>query len=161
ILRRTTAADVVPKALIADVNADRANAVAAAIKQSGFEPVIVPTGREALRRLSQAADIDVLLIDAGVPDPMLPQLLAQLGADIDVGLLPLLVLAPRDQIDRWQRLTERYRNVWVVPATTDAAALKQLMAERIAEADARPLSEAERKDRVSEALLWLARLARG
>ncbi len=161
ILRRTAAADALPKALIADFNTDRANAVAAAVKQAGFEPVVVSTGREALRRLSQAADIDALLIDAAVPDPMLPHLLAQLRADIDTGLLPLLVLAPGEQVERVQRLAERYRHVWVVPATTSPSALKQLLSERITDAAGRPLSEAERKDRVREAFLWLARLARG
>jgi CheY-like chemotaxis protein len=161
ILRRAAAADPVPRALVADFDRERAQALAAAVQQAGLEPVVVHTGREATRRLTEAADIDVLLVDAALPDPMLPHLLAQVRADNDNGLLPLLVLAPLDQIDHFQRLTERYRNVWVLPATTSAEVLKQVLPARLAEAGGRPLSEEERKNRIREALLWLARLARG
>jgi CheY-like chemotaxis protein len=91
VLRRTAAAEPMSKVLIADGNRQRAMLVADALKKAGFEPVTAASGRDALRRLKEAADIDVLLIDREIADPQLRDLLAQLRADVDVGLLPIII----------------------------------------------------------------------
>jgi CheY-like chemotaxis protein len=161
IFRRAIAGDEMPKVLVADMNEDRANAVAAAVKKAGYEPVIVRTGREALHRLTEAADIDALLIDAGTPDPGLTYLLGQLRADVNVGLLPVIVTAPADRVESLQRFVANYRNVWVMAATADAEALKQIFATRIADAIGKPLSEMERKEGAGMAMEWLVRMSRG
>jgi hypothetical protein len=92
---------------------------------------------------------------------MLPNLVAQLRADVNAGLLPLIVTAPSDRVDRVQRLLAPYRNLWVMPTTTDAATLQQVLPQRIAEAVGRPLSEEERKKRAERAVDWLRSLAVG
>jgi CheY-like chemotaxis protein len=91
VLRRTAAAEPAAKVLIADGNRDRAMLVADAAKKAGFEPITAATGREALRLIHDAADIDVILVDQAITDPQLPHLLAQLRADMDVGLVPVLI----------------------------------------------------------------------
>jgi DNA-binding response OmpR family regulator len=126
VLRRAIATDGNARALIADPNEDRGHEVARAVRRAGYQPVVVQTGRDALRRLAEAADIDVLLIDAGIIDPMLPYLLAQLRADVDVGLLPVLVTTTPDRVERLQRQFERYRNVTIVPFSPAAAGAERL-----------------------------------
>jgi CheY-like chemotaxis protein len=169
VLRRTLAADPMARAVVGDFNQDRGTAVGRALREAGFEPVVVATGREVLLRLRQAADVDVALIDSDIPDPQLPYLLAQLRADVNVGLMPVLVTTPPDRGGtipndvelRLRHIMEPYRNVWLVPTPIDAASLKRLLASRLAETMGQPLSEAERKDHAAEALLWLKRLAVG
>src|SRR5262249_17817815 len=77
VLRRTAAAEPVSKVLVADGNRDRAGLVADAVRKAGFEPVIAATGREALRLVREAADIDVVLVDEGITDPQIQHFLAQ------------------------------------------------------------------------------------
>jgi CheY-like chemotaxis protein len=161
VLRRALTTDAAPKALVAYSNEDYANAVARGVRAAGFEPVVVRTGRAALRRLEEAGDIDVILLDADLPDPMLPNLVAQLRADINVGLLPLIVTAAPDRLDRVQGLLAPYRNVWVMPETADAATLQQVLPQRITEAVGRPLSDEERKKRAERAIDLLRTLAVG
>jgi CheY-like chemotaxis protein len=91
VLRRTAAAEPVSKILIADANRQRAMLVADAVKKAGFEPVVATSGHDALRQLKEAADIDAVLIDRDIPDPQLRDLLAQLRADVNVGLLPIII----------------------------------------------------------------------
>src|SRR5262249_54461763 len=74
VLRRTAAAEPAARVLIADGNRDRAMAVADAAKKAGFEPIAAATGREALRLIQDAGNIDVILIDQGITDPQLPHL---------------------------------------------------------------------------------------
>src|SRR5262249_35962666 len=124
ILRRALIVDTAPKVIVADANSDRATQVAQAVKAAGYEPIVKNDGRDVLRRLAEAADIDAVLIvaDSGqkvlpqpmkvddpgravrqtvapadplfnaLPNPGLPSLLAQLRADMDAGLLPVLIL---------------------------------------------------------------------
>ena len=161
ILRRAIAGDNVPKVLVADMNEDRANGVAAAVRKAGFEPVVVRTGREILRRLTQAPDIDLLVVDADTPDPQLVYLLGQLRADLNGGLLPLVITAPSNRVESLQRLGDRYRNVWVIPTTLDPEELKRAFTTGIADSMGKPVSETELKDNASLAMDWLLRMSRG
>jgi hypothetical protein len=108
------------------------------------------------------------LLDA-LPFAGLPNLLAQLRADVDSGHLPVLIMvAPdatgksdRDFELRLQRLAGLYRYVWVMPVLTNPETLKKEIPARITEATGRPLSPEERKANAATALLWLKRLAVG
>src|SRR5262249_4276747 len=91
VLRRTAAAEPVSKVLVADGNRERAMLVADAVRKAGFEPVTAATGREALRLVRDAADIDAILIDSAITDPLLTHLLAELRADIEVGQVPIFI----------------------------------------------------------------------
>jgi CheY-like chemotaxis protein len=161
ILRRMLLTDALPKVLVVDFDKERGGLVGRAVQQAGFEPIVVQTGKEALSRLTRAADIDALLVDAAVPNPQLPHLLGQLRADINAGQLPILVTTSADKVERLTRELGHYRNVWVMETSANAANLKRDLTARIAEAMGRPLSESERKDYAARSLEWLTRLARG
>jgi CheY-like chemotaxis protein len=167
LLRRALAAEpqakAVPKVLVGFASEDTTNKAAAALTGAGYEPVRVATGRDALRRLNAASDIDVLLLDACLPEPGLASLLAQLRADPNAGRLPLLLAAPPDQLETLRRYAERFANVTVIPAAwaLDDKAIKQQIGTRIAEAGSPPLSEAELKEYAEKSVRALARMAKG
>lgn len=98
VLRRSAAIEAPPKAkptvLIGFAEDAAGDAVARAAREIGFDVVKVRSGREALLRLGQAADVDALLIDTQLPDPGLASLLAQLRADPGFGGLPLWLVTP-------------------------------------------------------------------
>jgi CheY-like chemotaxis protein len=169
VLSHELLADPIPKALIADLNKDRADIVAKFVKEAGFEPVVVATGRDAIRRLKQASDIDIILLDHGIAQPELPYTLAQMRADRDIAMIPVVITALPAQIDfevsplveiTLRRMAERYRNVYVLPVPGPNA-LKAELPRRIAEALGKPMTEAERKDYPAEAIRWLKRMATG
>ncbi len=85
-----------PKALIADPDAARAELFSDAIRDAGFDPVITRTGRETLRRLNEAADIDVIWVSNELPYPMLPEFLAQARSDYRYGRLPMFIAISQD-----------------------------------------------------------------
>jgi CheY-like chemotaxis protein len=165
ILRRALLADPRPKVLVAYYDQDRANQIAKVVRQAGYEPVVVRSRVAALKRLKSAADIDAILMDYSFPgwEREFPFVLAEMRADIDIGLLPLLVTAPEDRLLRLGRFVQRNRNVWAEPEriTGSADELKTVLKERIQEAMGRPLSDIERKEYVKTALGWLGRMAHG
>jgi hypothetical protein len=167
ILRRAVAADpgvkTAPKVLVVHFNEDVLREMSGALQKAGFEPIRVRTGRDAMRRLNEAADIEAILVDASVAEPQLPYFLGEVRADIHGGLLPVVVLTPREHEAALRRAYERYRNVWFSPPVfgVDAEGLKKTLPELITQAMGQPLSEAEQKANAETAILWLARLAKG
>jgi hypothetical protein len=153
--------DGAPKALVAYNNGKLSEEVAAAVREAGYEPVVVPTGRAAILRLNQAADIDVVLVDAAIPDPPLPYLLGQLRADANSGGLPVLVTAQPDQVDRLNRVIDHPANVAIVAQTRVGETIKRDFAAQIAAVSGQPLADAEKKDDAARAMEWIVRLARG
>jgi CheY-like chemotaxis protein len=173
LLRRALAAEpeaggeaARPRAVVAHFNVERANEIARAVRQAGFQvgpDDVARTGRELLNRLARSADVDIVLIDAALPYPELPYLMAQLRADRDSGLLPVLVLSPPDKELHLNRLLERYLYVWVVPEVIwrDPVELKSTLSARISDAMGKPLSNDELKNYAGTAIRWLNRMAVG
>lgn len=167
VLRRAVAADpgtgAPPKVLAVHFSQDVLREMSDALQKAGFEPIRVRTGREAMRRLNEASDIEAILVDAAVADPELPHFLGQVRSDVHGGLLPVVVLAPRDREDALRRAYERYSNVWFAPAVLgiDADGLKKVLPEFMTRSMGQPMSEAELKAAAEKSLIWLARLARG
>jgi CheY-like chemotaxis protein len=172
ILRRALAADAVPKALLADANVPRAEAFAKAIKELGYESILVQNAREAMRKLEEASDIDVIFVDQALPDHggnFIPYQLAQMRTDVNIGQLPLFILISPDKdghIDQEREITlrryaERYRNTWVLRTTLDPEVLKKRLPGPITEALGKSLTAEERKNFAAEAMVWLKRISTG
>jgi CheY-like chemotaxis protein len=158
VLRRLASTDASAKVLLIDNNIDRANLVMAGLQKAGYQVVIANTGKAGLQRLTQSADIDAIVVDSGAVDPQLPNLIPQLRADIDVGRLPIIVMAPAQSIPD---LTRRFEGVVVIPQTTDAPSLKSVLSKEISNQSGQPLSDVERKEYAALAMTWLSRIARG
>jgi len=113
-------------------------------KELGYRVLLSFDPARALDRYRQQP-FDALIVDAGITDPQLPYLAAQLRGDVNVGLLPLIVTTTTpERVGSLERLLERYPNTWVIPATSDVKDLKSYLAARITQAMGKPLTDAER-----------------
>lgn len=169
ILRRIVQSDGVNRVLIVDFNQDRGLLIAGALKEAGYESVVVRTGKEAVARLAEAADFDALMVDFEVPDYNLRALLPLLRQNIDVAQLPLFITVPPlavgnrppDALIPLQRIVEPYKNTYIIPATNDPEILKPMLSQRIVASMGKPYSDEERKNTMNEAMVWLKRIATG
>ena len=158
----TTPAAHAPKVIVGYYSEEIGNRVADAVKKSGFDPIAVRSGRDVLRRLNEAADVDMVLIDEALPDPGLPSLLAQLRADLNYGRIPVVVTTTKDRQEAARRYVEHSLNVSVLalPLAESAADLQPFLQARLGAAGP-PLSEAELKEASEKAVHRLAGLANG
>ena len=85
-----------PRALVADADGTRAEVTGSVLRQAGFDTAITRTGRDTLKRLNQAADIDIIWINDEIPYPELPYLLAQIRGDVKYGNLPIFITISED-----------------------------------------------------------------
>ena len=132
------------------------------MKKSGFDPIPVRTGRDVLRRLNKAADVDLVLIDEALPDPGLPSLLAQLRADLNYGRIPVVVTVPKEREDALRRYVATVAQCFGVAA---AAGRECAGFEAVSRGPARrgraAVVEAELKEYAEKAVHHLAELAKG
>src|SRR5262249_50659508 len=115
-------------------------------------------------RAGEAADIDLLLLDADLPDPGLAPLLGQLRADANVGQLPVVLTANTPQREEAARRPAGRSPNWSAAPFARPTAPKELQAflrPGLGDALSPPLSEAERKDYAERAAHDLAAIARG
>ncbi|MBO0698027.1 MAG: hypothetical protein J2P46_06520 [Zavarzinella sp.] len=102
------------KVLIGDPDDIRADGVARLLRRVGFDAETVRTGRGLMRRLHDRGDIDLVLLDRHIPDPLLPDMLAQLRADRWGKAMPVLVVASPDGVAPVNLLTALARLAVVV-----------------------------------------------
>jgi CheY-like chemotaxis protein len=150
-----------PKVIVGYYSVEIGNKVAEAVKKSGFEPIAVRTGREVLKRLNEAADVDLVLMDEALPDPGLPSVLAQIRADLNYGRIPVVVTTAKDRQEAVRRYVEHSLNVSVLPLPLAESVpdLQPFLQVRLGEAGP-PLSEAELKDYAEKAVHRLAEIAK-
>ena len=105
ILKRALGADAdgansgkLGRALIADPSAERGEKLASTFRDSGYAAERVASGRQLMRRLAQASDYDLIVIDRHIVDPLLTDLLAQVAADTNAARRPVLLVASTDAI---------------------------------------------------------------
>lgn len=170
ILRRTVSGEPLPKVLVVDADRDRGMEVGSALAKAGFVPEYALTGKEAQKRLAAASDIDLIMVDHDIVDPDLRRLLPELRADVDNGLLPLIITVPPlakgkrppDYTQRLEHLARNFRFVWVMPARiNDPDFLKVQIPAYISATMGRPLDILERRAMMSGAIEWLKRMALG
>jgi hypothetical protein len=130
------------KVLVAIGDSSWRTKVRESVVDASIDPVVVGTGREAMRRLRAEADIQAVLLDSTLPFPGLASLLAQMRADVDVGRIPILLAAvpesraSHDAAARYQILlkrrdqlmqdTRRYRGLMATIARDEANELKEI-----------------------------------
>jgi CheY-like chemotaxis protein len=101
------------KVLVAVGDPEWRTKVRGIVADTGIDPVVAGTGREAMQKLRSEADIQAVLLDSTLPYPGLESLLAQMRADVDVGRIPILLAAvpetrrSHDAAARYQILSKR------------------------------------------------------
>jgi CheY-like chemotaxis protein/tetratricopeptide (TPR) repeat protein len=175
VLRRAVLADPQPGAaapqgevLIGDFDQARGLALANELRRGGYRSEVVRTGKEVVRRLGEAADIDVVVVHAMLPYMQLPELMASLRADTRSGVVPVVVLLPAgetalahdDREWRIRQFTSNDPRVRIVRGALTPEVLAQEVGQP-GSAPAAPIPEAERKAMAARAIEGLRRAALG
>jgi len=115
ILKRALAADAINKkqarVLIGYFDDGRLVEVVKVVRDAGHTPIPLKYGRALLRRLQEASDIDAVVLDADLPDPGLPNFLAQMKADRNARNLPIILTSELANYDRWRFYVEKNSQV--------------------------------------------------
>jgi hypothetical protein len=138
---RTNSTGEARKVIVAIRDDEWRSRVRASVEKAGADPVPVATGRDLMRRLRAASDVDAILLESALPDPTLPYLLGQLRADVDSARLPVLLAAvpesraSRDARARYGKALQRLELIREKTRPYDDA-VRELEAEKAAKVKA-------------------------
>jgi CheY-like chemotaxis protein len=113
VLRRAVAAEPSggkTRVMIGYSDNQLAGDVATRLERFGFAVVRVDTGRAVLRRLRDAADINILMLDIDLPDPGFPYLLSQIRAMPQGKNLPVVLTIDIRPADLPRALEDQLRS---------------------------------------------------
>ncbi len=102
ILRRALSADAdggggkLGRAIIADPSAARGDKLVAAFREAGYSAERFASGRALMRRLGEASDYDLIVIDRHIVDPLFADTLTQVNAEPRSAGRPIVVVASSD-----------------------------------------------------------------
>lgn len=85
------------RAIIADPMNGRADRVAGQFRDLGYSTEKVTSGRELLRRVARSSDLDLIVLDRHLADPLLNDVLSHLAADPNAGRRPVMLVASTDK----------------------------------------------------------------
>lgn len=85
------------RAIVADPNDIRADNVREYLTDLGYVTERVKTGRDLLRRVGRATDLDLVIVDRHVVDPLVSDLVPQLKSNPHLAGRPILVVASPDK----------------------------------------------------------------
>jgi CheY-like chemotaxis protein len=143
------------KVLIATANDEYQNSARKSVNTTGYQPVSVSNGRDAIRRLKADAEFMAVILDSTMPAPGLPYLLSQLRQDASLASVPVLLAAvpdteiSRDAINRYRQFQEELKAV--EPDTKPyLTAIEKLQEEEAAEIKARRAELAKNPKNISE-----------
>ncbi|MFO0969981.1 MAG: hypothetical protein U0793_30890 [Gemmataceae bacterium] len=95
LLQRNLAATGQPRAVAIGFPAAAAADLRNALKDAGFLPFLERDFKTGFARIKESSDADLVVVyGGGVATPELPFLVGQIRADVDTGMLPIIVVAP-------------------------------------------------------------------
>jgi hypothetical protein len=114
VLQRLATIGEAPAALVVGSSADKLGEALNAVKEAGFTPIAVKSIQYGLTRARSLGNIEAIFLMPGIMLNELPYALTQIRGDIDHGQIPVLVVAPADDVPQYQRIVARDRNVKVL-----------------------------------------------
>jgi hypothetical protein len=160
VLKRALTSEATAKALVVHANNGEGRKLAATVQDLGLQPVVLASGRDALRAALSAGDIEAVFVSSGVMNPELPYFLAQLRDAPDTSGLPVVVIATPESAKSLKPLESRHARVKVLesmPLTADM--LKHELDSFLSDRFRVPLTDNERKAQTLAALEGLYLIA--
>jgi hypothetical protein len=161
-LQRLVTVDQPPAALVVGNMGTQAEATLTAIKEAGLTPLPVRSVQEAFTRARSLGNVEAVIVHYGLTQREIPYALTQLKGDIDLGLTPVVLVAPSDMVPQYQKLAARFRNVKVLSEALlpTGEEVKKAVDELSARASIAKLTAEERKAIAARSLDIVHQMAR-
>lgn len=147
------------RALVIDPRGYRAQTLAAFTQAIGFAGDAAIVGRGGRLMLNQSADYEFVLVDLGVDDPQVYDLLGQLRRDPRTARLPIGIMAGDGQLARSKRLAAAFSRTIAFPQATDVETIEKQAGHLLALRGRLAVGGEVRQRQAELALAWLANLS--
>jgi CheY-like chemotaxis protein len=146
------------RAIVAMPTNVMATDVAGMLAAHEFEADAINSGREAIDRARELADLEMIFVDMDIAGPDIRQVLYELRTAPETGEAPIALLAADGRLPAAKRLASEHERVIAIPRphTTEVLARSVTALEKRAAQDT--VAAGQRASQAVQALTWLAKL---
>lgn len=161
ILARTLRDDGVRRAVVVDVNTDRATRVAGLLGQLGYDSLVAPTGQQGFLTAAERMDVELVVLELNTIRWPLSQTVANFRADARTAAIPIAIIGEPERRSAVERLvSEDPLTTYVIRSATSENLGTQLDPFLAATRTAVPTA-AQRSGMRIRAMAWFERIATG
>ena len=150
-----------PRGLVLDSVIERGQTLTGFLRDLGYEPILVRTGREGFKSAATAQEIDLVLIDVNIQRWALSETIANFKADPRTSDLPIVIYGSSLSERSARVQVQQYRNILYIEEPTASEGLHEQIARFLASQEEAPLSPEERSGKALAAANLLAHLTTG
>jgi len=161
ILARALNDDGTARAVVVDVNTQRASSVAGLLDQLGYDTLIAPTGKDGFRIASERMDIELIVLEINTIRWSLSQTIANLRADARTAAIPIAIYGPATMRPRVEGLMQRNSLVTYIIKSVTAENLDLQLKPFLKTVQSPPLTPQQRTRQRATAAFWFAHIAGG
>jgi CheY-like chemotaxis protein len=147
------------RALVGHPRSLPAQQIAGLLAGIGYDADAATTGREFFKMAAASPDYELAVLDAAIGKPGLRDVLEQLRKDPRTAALPLLIVAPVEELERYEWIAQVATPAVAVPLPTTVDAAQSQAAQALRLAGRGMTSHIERQRQASTAIEALAVLA--
>ena len=158
-LMRSISDGGVSRAVVADVNSNRARSTSGRLAEQGFDAISVSSGREAFRAASERGDITIVMLEMNISRWALTQTIVNFRADARTRRIPIIVYGDPSRAAIIEKQLEQFElTAFVEYATTTEFFRSQVDPFLKSVADVLPTPE-QRNQQTLTAAYWFAEIA--
>jgi hypothetical protein len=161
ILKRALVSDGRAHAVIGEVSPDRGAMIGGILREMGYEPLVLNSGREAFAAAAGRSDVELVVLHPNIIRWALTETLANLRADSRTAGVPVIIHGPSALTQKMERKSHNYRLVAFSSASETTDDFDRQLAPLLRQVKAVSMNAQERKAQRAAAAAWLAHIAQG
>lgn len=161
ILTRAASAGNQPFVVVAEVSPDRGSQIAGFLRELGYEPLVVTSGRDAFKAAVERSDVDLIVLHPNIIRWALTETLANLRADSRTAGVPIVIHGPAELQSRMQTKARQYRFVSSATQSDTTEGFEVQLRPFLRQIKNPPMNDVHRANLREAAVGWLAHIANG
>ncbi|MSR56849.1 MAG: HEAT repeat domain-containing protein [Planctomycetaceae bacterium] len=161
ILTRAAAVGNRPAVVVGEVSIDRGSQIGGFLRELGYEPIVVVSGRDAFKAAAVRGDVELIVLHPNIIRWPLSETLANLRADSRTAGVPIMIHGPPELQNRLQPQVRQYRFVSSATLADTTADFELQLQPFLRQIKYPPMNDVQRANFREAAIGWLAHIAGG
>ena len=161
VLKRALMAEGRAHAIIGEVSPDRGAMIGGILREMGYEPLVMNSGREAFAAAAARSDVELVVLHPNIIRWPLSETLANLRGDSRTANIPIVIHGPSSLAQKLERKSQNFRLVAYSSAAETTSDFDRQLAPLLRLVKSNSMSAQERRAQRVAAAAWFAHIAQG
>ena len=161
ILKRALGSEARAQAVVGEVSASRGALVGGFLRDLGYDPVVVTSGRDAFQAAADRSNVELVVLHPQIIRWALSETMANLRADARTKNIPIVIHGPGDLAPKLQPRIRSFQLVSFSISSETTEDFEYQLAPFLRQINTAAMTPQERVSQRADAAAWLAHIAQG